>query len=61
MGGVQLSFSDYELTTAKKQTDREKFLFEAEAVVLWQPLIALIETHYPNASKNGGRIRFRWR
>jgi IS5 family transposase len=25
MGGKQLGFSDYELTTAKKQTKREKF------------------------------------
>lgn len=28
MGGKQLGFSDYELTTAKKQTKREKFLSE---------------------------------
>ena len=33
MGGKQLGFSDYELTTAKKQTKREKFLAEMEAVV----------------------------
>jgi IS5 family transposase len=26
MGGKQLGFSDYELTTTKKQTKREKFL-----------------------------------
>jgi hypothetical protein len=26
MGGKQLGFSDYKLTTAKKQTKREKFL-----------------------------------
>jgi hypothetical protein len=36
MGGKQLGFSDYELTTAKKQTKREKFLSEMEAVVPWQ-------------------------
>ena len=30
MGGKQLGFSDYELTTAKKQTKREKFLAEME-------------------------------
>ena len=36
MGGKQLGFSDYELTTAKKQTKREKFLSEIEAVVPWQ-------------------------
>jgi hypothetical protein len=34
MGGKQLGFSDYELTTAKKQTKREKFLSEME-VVAW--------------------------
>ena len=55
MGGKQLGFSDYELTTAKKQTKREKFLSEMEAVVPWQALIALIEPYYPKASKKGGR------
>ena len=35
MGGKQLGFSDYELTTAKKQTKREKFLSEMEAEVPW--------------------------
>jgi len=55
MGGKQLGFSDYELTTAKKQTKREKFLAEMEAVVPWAALIALIEPHYPKASKKGGR------
>jgi transposase, IS5 family len=55
MGGKQLGFSDYELTTAKKQTKREKFLSEKEAVVPWQALIDLIEPHYPKASKNVGR------
>jgi len=33
MGGKQLGFSDYELTTAPKQTKREKFLAEMDAVV----------------------------
>jgi len=55
MGGKQLGFSDYEITTAKKQTKREKFLSEMEAVVPWQALIDLIEPHYPKASKKGGR------
>ena len=36
MVGKQLGFSDYELTTAKKQTKREKFLSEMEVVVSWQ-------------------------
>ena len=55
MGGKQLGFSDYELTTTKKQTKREKFLSEMEVVVPWQALIDLIEPHYPKASKKGGR------
>jgi IS5 family transposase len=55
MGGKRLGFSDYELTTAKKQTKREKFLSEMEVVVPWQALIDLIEPHYPKASKKGGR------
>ena len=33
MFGKQLGFSDYELSTAKKQTKREKFLSEMEVVV----------------------------
>jgi IS5 family transposase len=33
MGGKQLGFSDYELTTAKKQTKRKRLLAEMEAVV----------------------------
>jgi IS5 family transposase len=42
MDGKQLGFSDYELTTAKKQTKREKFLSEMEVVVPWQALIDLM-------------------
>ena len=45
MGGKQLGFSDDELTTARKQTKREKFLAEMEVVVPWAALIALIEPH----------------
>jgi len=52
MGGKQLSFSDYELTTAKKQTKREKFLSEMEVVAPWQ---ALIEPQNPKTSKKCGR------
>ena len=55
MFGKQLGFSDYELSTAKKQTKREKFLSEMEVVVPWQALIDLIEPHYPKTSKKGGR------
>ena len=53
MGGKLLGFSDYELTTAKKQNTREKFLAEMESVVSWAALLALIELHYLTASKKG--------
>jgi len=55
MGGTQLGCSDYELSTAKLQTKRQKFLTEMEVVVPLQALIDLIEPHHPKASKNGGR------
>jgi IS5 family transposase len=55
MGGKQLGFGDYEQSTAKKRTKREKFLAEMDAVVPWQALIALIESHYPRTSSKGGR------
>jgi IS5 family transposase len=38
MRGKQLGFSDYVLTTAKKQTKREKFLAEMEVVVPWHEI-----------------------
>jgi len=38
MVGKKLGVSDDELTTAKQQTTREKFLTELEVVVPWQEL-----------------------
>jgi transposase, IS5 family len=58
MGGKQLGFTDYALTTAKKRNKREKFLAEMEAVVPWQALLDRIEPHYPKTSKKGGRPPF---
>jgi IS5 family transposase len=55
MGSKQLGFGDYEQTTAKKRTRRERFLAEMEAVVPWKALIDLIEPHYPKATSKGGR------
>jgi len=55
MGGKQLGFSDYEQSTAKKRTKRERFLSEMEVVVPWKALIDLIEPHYPKTSSKGGR------
>ena len=55
MGSKQLGLSDYEQSTAKKRTKRERFLSEMEAVVPWQELLDLIEPHYPKTSSKGGR------
>jgi len=55
VGGKQLGFTHYELTTAKKRIKRVKFLAEMEAVVPWQALIDLVEPHYPKTSNKGGR------
>jgi IS5 family transposase len=50
MDGKQLGILDYELTTAKKQAKRVKFLSEMEALLPWQALIDLIEPHVQPAS-----------
>jgi len=55
MGGKQLGFGDYEQTTAKKRTNREKFLADMEQVVPCKALIDLIEPHYPKTGSKGGR------
>ena len=39
----------------KKQTRREQFLSEMDAVVPWGCLLALITPHYPKAGPKGGR------
>ncbi|MFW8567348.1 IS5 family transposase [Orrella sp. 11846] len=43
----QLSFSDFEHSTKRKQTRREKFLLEMDQVIPWSRLLALIEPVYP--------------
>jgi len=55
MGVEQFGFGDYEQSTAKKRTRRERFLAEMEAVVQWKELVDLIEPHYPRSSSKGGR------
>jgi IS5 family transposase len=63
MGGKQLghrcaegfAYGDYEQTTARKRTKRERFLTQMEAVVPWQALIDLIEPCYPKTGCKGGR------
>jgi IS5 family transposase len=50
----QLSFATLDHRNKKKQTKRERFLAEMEAVVPWSRLLDLIEPHYPKAG-NGRR------
>jgi hypothetical protein len=57
MASKQHGFSDYQLTTAKKQSKREKFLAEMEAVVPLPALIALIEPHYPRPARKAAGLR----
>jgi IS5 family transposase len=58
MGGKQFGFDDYEQSTAKKQTNRKKFLAKMEQVVPWQPLIDLIVPFYPKRGFKKGRSPF---
>lgn len=60
MGGKQLGFGDYEQTTARKRTKRERFLAQMEAVVPWKALVDLIEPHYPKAGSKGEVGAFYW-
>jgi IS5 family transposase len=55
MSGKQLGFGDYEQTTARKRTKRERFLCQMQAVVPWMALIDLIEPYYPKTGSKGGR------
>ena len=50
----QASFSDLEYANKKRQTRRELFLAEMEAVVPWPELLGVVEPHYPRV---GGRGR----
>jgi len=50
----QTTFASLAFDRKKKQTRRERFLAEMDAVVPWAALLAVIEPHYPKA---GGRGR----
>jgi IS5 family transposase len=51
---MQASFSEQEYAAKKKQTRRDRFLSEIEAVTPWASLTAVIASHYPSS---GGRGR----
>jgi len=51
----QMTFASLAHATKKKQTRRERFLSEMEAVVPWTRLTSLIAPHYPRTGPKGGR------
>ena len=51
----QPAFPGLRRAMKKKQTRREKFLAEMDAVVPWARLLALIAPHYPKVGPKGGR------
>jgi IS5 family transposase len=51
----QPAFPSLRHSMKKKQTRREKFLGEMDAVVPWPRLLALIGPHYPMVGPKGGR------
>mgnify|MGYP000255240584 CR=1 FL=1 len=49
----QTTFASLAFDKKKKQTRRERFLAEMEAVVPWSALLAVIEPHYPTTGRRG--------
>ena len=50
---IQSSFSELEYAAKKKQTRRDRFLAEIEAVTPWAALVAEIEPFYPKGEGRG--------
>jgi hypothetical protein len=56
------TYGDYEQSTAKMRTRRERFLAEMEAVVPWKALVDLIELPLPQDQQQGRPAPLpRWR
>ncbi|NNM69992.1 MAG: IS5/IS1182 family transposase, partial [Gallionella sp.] len=50
---MQASFSELEYTSKKRQTRRDRFLAEIEAVTPWASLVKVIRPHYPSSGGVG--------
>ena len=50
---MQSSFSELEYAAKRRQTRRDRFLAEIEAVTPWSELQAAIEAHYPSGQGRG--------
>lgn len=49
----QITFSDAKFTNKKKQTRRDRFLAEIEAVTPWPALVAALLPYYPKGNGLG--------
>ena len=52
----QLGFSDWERSRVRKQTRKEKFLCEMEAVLPFSTLVKLIQPFCSQVGPQGGRL-----
>ncbi len=50
---MQSSFSDLEYGAKKRQTRRDRFLAEIEAVTPWSELVSVLDAHYPKGTGPG--------
>jgi IS5 family transposase len=50
---MQASFSELEYAAKKKQTRRDRFLAEIEAITPWASLVKVIRSHYPSSGGAG--------
>lgn len=50
---MQTSFSELEYAAKKKQTRRDRFLSEIEAITPWTALVNAIAPHYPSSGRRG--------
>lgn len=50
---MQASFSELEYSAKKKQTRRDRFLAEIEAITPWASLFKVIAPHYPSSGRPG--------
>ena len=50
---MQSSFSDLEYASKKKQTRRDRFLEQLDAVTPWGQLVGALQAHYPTSGQRG--------
>jgi IS5 family transposase len=49
------AYGDYEQSTTKKRTKRERLIAEMEVVVPWNVLVEMIDPYYSRITSKGGR------